>query len=370
MPSVVGWLVVLFYGGAIGQLGIAQGFPLLISGLMIWVVLDRSRRYLLMFGYFLGATTGIPEAIHIYNDTSLLNGYLGYLGQALILSLPFLLFVRFRWGLVAGSLLLLLSPIGWINPLIIAGALFPDTGFVGLLATIIIALWYRNVLLIVALLLTSALLNASYLSLNKTVYASDLTIINTHYTQTIDNRTNHVERSELALLNIPDKSPYGKKILLPETHFLENDAFEKSLPFLEQSTLDSGATIIAGLYSVNDNENTLVVIKDGGTYVYPIQANALVPSPSNPFVNLGPSWHLTEDPAQVGSDLLIVCFEEYHLGVFLWKMINAHDIERVIGFENLWWSNQQQNSMVAIQRLYARLAARLFGLPYQFVFNG
>jgi hypothetical protein len=358
-------MLFIWIGYAIGFVGVANEQPLVITILAVWVLMKHpSLRIALIFGYFLGATNGIPEAIRIYNETTYTAGVIGYLLQAIFLTIPFALFSRFTWGIAAGSILLLVSPIGWTNPLIIAGYLFPDAGTTGAIAVILALVWHRNIFLLGSLAFASIIMNLNYI---EPIIGDDVVSINTSYSAPIHQTLNFVERSELAIISaegLPDS-----KIILPETHFIQGPSFERVVPYLEQISETESITIIAGLYSVKNNENVLVVFKKGATYLLPIQANAMVPDPKNPLLNIGPSWHLLAPPAQDDGDLLIVCFEEYHMGLFLWKMTHANAVKRVIGFENLWWSNGQRNSMVKVQRMYARLSARLFGLPYTFVYN-
>lgn len=358
-------LLYLWLGYTIGFVGIANEHPLVVAFLAIWIFMKHPMtRIALIFGYFLGATNGIPEAIRVYNDTTHTIGILGYIVQTILLTLPFAIFSRFTWGVAVGAVILLISPIGWTNPLIISGYLFPDTGITGILAVVLALLWYRNKFLLGALAVASLVMNVSYL---EPKIGEDVIAINTAYSAPISKTLNFIERGELAITSTEGLP--NSKVIFPETHFIQGPSFERVIPYLESITEEENITIISGLYSLKDNENVLVVFKKGGTFLLPIQANALVPDPNNPLMNMGPSWHLLSPPAQDDKDLLIVCFEEYHLGLFLWKMTRAHDVNRVIGFENLWWSNGQQNSMVKVQRMYARLSARLFGLPYTYVYN-
>lgn len=355
----------IWLGYFFGYMGIAQDHVWLTMPIIaLWIVLPKeffAMRAGMMLGFFFGATYGIPESLVIYNEVSKDEAIYVYLLQSIVLALPYLLLSKFRSGILWASLLLLISPIGWTNPLIIAGALFPDTGFLGLIALASIIL-VRNYYYVGAVLFASLVMNLAYI---EPVNDADLVIGNTEYGVPVKEIDDLAQRSAYAL-RLP--AIKNTKVLLPETHFLASDMLDMTAEVLRLRTLKYGNSYIAGVFDVDANENKLLVVKNGSVRYLPVQASAVV-FDWEKKENIGPKWHLTSAPASDDKDLLVVCFEEYHFGVFLWKMIQNPNSNRYIAFENLWWSNEMTNSMVTVQRLYGRLSARLFGMAYVPVFN-
>jgi hypothetical protein len=371
IKKIVVSILIAWIGYSVGYIGVAKDNPILIIFVFLgWIYLDSSLfRTTLMFFFFAGASEGIPNAIEIYNEVTTKESYIGFLIQLIALTIPFALFSFFRWGILAGSILLLLSPIGWLNPLILSGVLFPGTAFVGLMALSLLVVLYKNKMLVAGLLIASAVLN-----IKTTIFPfksdNDAYMANTSYGVPVKEIDSMYNRYKYIIDSSYDTSKDQVKIFFPETHLLNLHSFERVRKIFEDMSLKEGKVIISGYYDQINNENQIVVFKEGKTVFLNTQASALSPKKGEPWINEGTKWHLLDKPIVIDGDLLIVCFEEYHLGLFLWKMITADKpITKVVGMENLWWSSESRNSMVVVQRMYARIASRLFGLDYKYVYN-
>jgi hypothetical protein len=371
MQKIAIAMLIAWLSYSVGYVGVTKDNPILIIFVFFgWIYLNSSLfRLVLMFFFFAGASEGIPNAIEIYNEVTTKESYVGFLIQLLALTIPFALFSFFRWGILAGSIILLLSPIGWLNPLILSGVLFPGTAFVGVMALSLLVILYKNKMIVTGLLIASALLNVKT-ALFPFESVTDTYMANTSYGVPVKEIDNMYNRYKYVIDSSYNASEDQVKIYLPETHLLNIPSFEHARKIFEEISLKEGKVIISGYYDQTANENQVAVFKEGKTVFLNAQASALAPKKGKPWINDGTKWHLLDKPAVIDGDLLLVCFEEYHFGLFLWKMIIADKpITKVVGMQNLWWSSESRNSMVAVQRMYARLAARLFGLDYMYVYN-
>lgn len=98
---------------------------------------------LLMLGYYLGGARGLPggTAVFFGDGGPWWMGPACYFSACLFLALPFLLLFSTQWKCVRFLVALCISIvpplafIGWVNPIAVAGALFPAMGWMGLVGT-------------------------------------------------------------------------------------------------------------------------------------------------------------------------------------------------------------------------------------------
>jgi hypothetical protein len=134
----------MFAGSAWLWGGTTLAGPALSLTLLLWVALGRSalERFLVALAYYLTGCWPIVGAVLGYWGVQHLGVALtAWWAAALVLATPWTL--PPRWGgLLAALLLTALPPlgvIGWLSPLNAVGVLFPATGWIGLLAMLILA---------------------------------------------------------------------------------------------------------------------------------------------------------------------------------------------------------------------------------------
>lgn len=171
-------LLSLLAGAVVGSISWGRGESLWgLLGLLVlplWWGASRSRiqGLALMLAYYAAGARGLPGGAAVFfGDTA--PHWLGlamWLGASCLLSAPFALCwsrrptsraAGFLWALLV-CLVPPLGIVGWLNPLSVAGILFPSGGWLGLALTLalFVALMLQKWRLIVGLALTAALANA------------------------------------------------------------------------------------------------------------------------------------------------------------------------------------------------------------------
>lgn len=151
----IGWLA---WPGPISatdtlQDGLAELNPTLLCILLLpvgWAVgKTRGQIVLFYFGYVLAGARDLPTVVTTFlPDSSVGIGVLCWLMQATILVLPWAFMWRPRmtqwtaaWRLAAVVLLLSVPPfgfIGWLNPMVLAGYLYPGSGWCGVVLLLLL----------------------------------------------------------------------------------------------------------------------------------------------------------------------------------------------------------------------------------------
>lgn len=144
--------VFFVFGWVIGRLAWGNGPEVRWLGLLVllpfvWgLAASRLSASMLIFGYFLAGARGLPGGMAVFFGNALPDwvGVVLWALSSLLLALPWLLLwspdVEARsWRFVVAVCLITLPPlglIGWTNPLSMAGALFPELGWIGLVLTL------------------------------------------------------------------------------------------------------------------------------------------------------------------------------------------------------------------------------------------
>ncbi len=153
LKSLISLLLRGAIGGLIGWLCWGSGLEISrLSGLLflpfLWALApSRWSAGILMLGYYLAGARGLPGGIGVFfgDSTPWWSGCLLWLMTAILLTLPFLLLWSSRSngrrviGFVIALCMSAIPPlglIGWINPLSVAGVLFPGCGWIGLAMTV------------------------------------------------------------------------------------------------------------------------------------------------------------------------------------------------------------------------------------------
>ena len=144
---------------------------LLLLPLMWGRTRTRGQGLALMLGYYLTGARGLPVgAVVFFGDMApLWWGIAMWFGVSMLLSLPFAIcwsrsYSKRAAGFVLSMFVCLVPPlgiVGWLNPLSVAGILFPHAGWLGLVLTIVlfIALVLRMGRLVTALAVIVAISN-------------------------------------------------------------------------------------------------------------------------------------------------------------------------------------------------------------------
>lgn len=130
-----------------GQAGSIWPLTFIVALPILWgTSRERCEGLLLMLGYYLAGARGLPGGASVFfgEAESLRLGLVMWAAASLLLSLPYMVCwspnatkraLGIMWATV-GSLLPPLAIVGWLNPLTVAGVLFPLTGWFGVLLTL------------------------------------------------------------------------------------------------------------------------------------------------------------------------------------------------------------------------------------------
>lgn len=354
---------------------------------MIWLLLilplawhySRSRMsvYMLMFGYFISGAYYFPHVFKVFFHGSHEWGVVIWLLHGLLLALPYALLRRYgAYGLLAALFVTILPPwgmIGWLSPLLAAGALFPGFGIAGygvcMLVFFIIAhsasgskgRWS----LLMALLLISIYCNATapaFINNRFPVWFGQNTYLGNYPQDAVEGFQRQVQLMRQVDAALRDGA---RLILLPEgivNQWVPASEFwwkkEIDLARIKKATLLIGATLYQGRGRWID----ALVVRGSDTEL----VKARMPAPIgmwNPFVN-----HAFEAD-MIGSGVIRVqgravaisiCYED----ALVYPMALSFLLNRptaILSSANNWFgAGTDEPSM---QNLSIGLQARLYGVP-------
>lgn len=373
-------------GAFMGWISWISGLPALFFSLSvitlawIWAIVPgRLQAFLLFFGYFLAGASDTPAAADAFFGKGIAVSVALWVTHAAILALPFGLLHGARWKPLRFSLALVLVSIppigilGWLSPLLAAGAVFPGVGLAG----------YAGMIILLAL--------AAWVPSINTKPAKRGFVV-----------------GSLAMVFVADVISAGQP--QPDDWFGQNtsmgeypeDVFEqiahhKALRSMSTESIEAGAKLvllpegIAGMWSpvmgavwsgvaqlAEENGATVLIgastsESGGGTRMNSIvaigadtfQTHARMPMP----VSLWKPWSDESYASNMFSSGLVmvqgreaatsICYEDMLVWPLVWSFA-AGDPVAILSSGNNWFGNA---SASRIQRISVELQARLYGVP-------
>lgn len=387
-------LCFLMLGALIGWLAFGQGdevewFKWVLLLPLIWgLAKSRLSSSLVVFGFFLSASRGVPFAIGVFfGDESPWWANWGlWLCVALLSSLSY----YFLWhekkhraiiGFIVAVILTLIPPLGlisWANPLVAAGYLYPAWGWVGLGLTLLLfgALISRSVLLICLFLGLAGLSQALGTSnSSKTAAPVGWSSVDTHFPRLASVGGDDAENILAArrridwLKGVMANVPSNHVVLLPETIVGVLDGESRfSVWQVEAGLAARGARVLVGAIvplPSGQYQNGLVVL--GAKAGEAAMAVQNVPAPISmwkPWANndgaladpLGRGNIVEVNGLKVGA---VVCYEQVLAFSLLWTISGSPDV--LTAASNVWWA--RDTSVPAIQRQMVKSFGQLFDIP-------
>ena len=346
---------------------------------------SRFLAWALSIGYFMGAARGLPAgAVAFFGEGSpQWWGLAMWLGSSLLQSAPFALFwsksrKRRAWGFIAAILLTVLPPlgiIGWVNPISIAGLLFPAWAWLGLVGTM--GLFYVLVqrhwvgVLLIAVLAASANFAAKDL---KAIPPAGWGAQDTQFSNMWSGGANYasqlmssMERARW-LSNYIDQLPEGQTVVLPETLLGRWDGvIEARLSHSIGLLTAKGSKVLVGAEMANETggyRNALVVLgAEAGQKAMAVQSLPVPVSMWKPWADDGAEADFLGrgNTIQVGKHVLSasICYEQLISYSVLRLMADRPDL--IAAVSNVWWASS--TNIPKIQQQSISAYGRLFNVP-------
>jgi hypothetical protein len=343
---------------------------------LLWnVAKTRAIAGLSLLAYYLVAARGIPHGAGIYfaETAPVWAGWSMWIAAALVNASPWVALwnpkpQRRLWGLPMALILTAIPPlgiVGWTNPLMAAGVVFPGTGYAGiiLLIALLIALAARLLHISAPILAVAAIANLTPAAAAPNVEWHG---IDTSFSG--DSSFASLYRRLSALQRIADAALPNSVTLLSESYLGDYDPAKHTVLRVISNQLKSkNSTIIAGAqrpssvpgdYQV---ENVLLALGvDAGQAIVqrmPVPFGMWKPWDSNGYkANFTGAGIATIHGKTVAG---LICYEE----LLVWPvMLSMHHLpDMLLGSANDWWA--RDTSIPAIQRQSLALWGRLFAIP-------
>lgn len=380
-----------------GMAGAAVGWIAWGGGTEVWrlswllllpvgwgIARSRWSASLLMLGYYLGGARGLPggTAVFFGESSPWWVGWACWLGACVLLALPFMVLWSAqalgrgcRFVLSAGvSVVPPLALIGWINPLMVAGAVFPGLGWAGLaltgflLTTLATRRWRATVGLGVI-----ALSANGWSAAHAVQVPDDWQGVDTHFSRLGSGGSGDA----IALLAAMERVRWVKSFaasvpansvrILPETVLGPYGRMAKfSLVDTEAGLAARGARILVGtelLLQGGRYLNAAMVLGaapgEGRSAVQniPVPISMWKPWASNGAVAdiFGHEGVIEVQGQRAG---VMICYEQLLAFSGFWMMLERPTV--LVGMSNLWWVKDK--SIPVIQSQMMGSFSRLFGI--------
>lgn len=351
---------------------------------------SRGEFFAAALGYYLAASRGLLTGTITYYDDKVLYGIGIWIGAALILSTAWVIF----WSnsprakplfFLLASLLVILPPfglVGWTNPLLAAGLIFPGWGFYGILALIGIILWIekfaeRWTIAIPAVILIMLInFQESHFHDFKPITGitdNKLTTVNTEFGELYnDKKPDFI--ADFKRQNDYLGKAYNSKnkfVLMPENAV----GRWTELNMMAWADLSPDKTVLTGA-SIQDPkhpelyDNVLLKIKNTGYEILYRQRMPVLISMWRPWEDTGTSAYLFKQKPVVeiegvGRAGVLICYEQLLYYTLMETM--AYKPERIIAISNLWWAKGTSIKEIEIASL--ELTSSLFNVPLSLSMN-
>ncbi len=368
--GVVGW------SGHVLLLPVVLGFPLLWS-------ISRTRfvAALVSAGYFLAASSGLPQGVAAFYSSDIWPGLLLWLCASLsFVAVHTVLWTKnsgvrpFRYLLAA--VIMAIPPFGitgWAHPVTAAGVLFPGWGWWGLglltagLAGLVTRIWPAVTIALIGLWLWSA---ASW---TEPRLPNGWRGVDLELGASLGREAGLHRQRDLIATFRNAASDGARYVLLPES------TLGFWTPTVERlwtsGSRGTGAMVIAGatVLDATGYHNILVALdRNGGSILYrermPVPGSMWQPWRSWFGESGGARADFFANPVvPIGANRAapLICYEQLIVWPILQSMLHNPDFILAVG--NGWWT--RGTSIVAIQRAAATSWAKLFAKPLVIAFN-
>jgi len=338
----------------------------------------------LMFAYYLAGARGLPGGVGIFfgEASSWWMGLAFTVGVCTLLTLPFLLLWSAKVGgrgwrfvvAVSVSLVPPLAIIGWINPIMVAGALYPGFGWLGLGlgGGLMYALAGRQWSWAVVML--AAAIAANGWTVGHEVKAPDgWQGVDTHFSRLNGGQPGNAGELLAAMERVhwikefADTVPANSVRMLPETILGPFGASaEWSLREVEAGLASRGSRVLAGAEIYRDDGrylNAVVVLgANPGEQRMAVQGIPVPVSMWKPWAADGALGAVFSDGGVIGvldrRVGVLVCYEQLLAFSGLWVMAKSPDV--LVGAANAWWVRDA--TIPVIQGQMMDSFGRLFGV--------
>lgn len=380
----------LLVGAAVGWMSWGRGeslgglVNLLVLPLLWGVTRSRWEGFALMLAYYAAGARGLPGgAVVFFGDEAPHWWGLGmWLAASVVLSAPFALCwsripARRMVGFVFALLVSLAPPlgiVGWLNPLSVAGLLFPACGWVGLALTLalFVGLMRQKAGLLIGLSFAVAVANVS---MHREAHIHDGWLgFDTSFSKLssagADQATQYLSSMRRIewLEDVIGEMPSNATLVLPETLIGRFDGVaETMLAHAEGVLTAKNSKVLVGAELPQDGgryKNAVVVL--GAKEHEDRAASQSIPVP----ISMWKPWALDGAEADLlgrGNTILVgglrvsvsVCYEQLLAYSLLRVMADKPDV--IVAVSNVWWA--RSTNIPQIQTQSVRAFARLFHVP-------
>lgn len=364
------------WSGHVLLLPVALGFPVLWS-----ITRTRLTAALVSAGYFLAASSGLPQGVAAFYSSDLWPGLLLWLCASLsFVAVHAVLWTKntrvrpFRYLLAA--IIMAIPPFGitgWAHPITATGVLFPQWGWWGIgfmtagLASLATRTWPAVAVALGSLWVWSAI------TWDQPKAPEGWHGIELELGASLGREVGlHRQRNLIA--TVRQAAGNGSRfVVLPESAIgFWTPTIER---FWKEGLSGTEITVTAGAVVVDGDgyDNVLVAINESGGHVLygermPVPGSMWQPWRSVLGTSGGARAHFFANPAvAVGAYRAapLICYEQ----MIVWPVLQSmfHDPDLIIAIGNGWWT--KGTSIVAIQRVAATAWAMLFAKPLILSFN-
>lgn len=371
-------------GAFMGWISWISGLPALFFSISvialawIWAIVPgRLQAFLLFLGYFLAGASDIPAVAETFFGNGVAAGMALWAAHAAILALPFGLLHGARWKPLRFSLALVLVSIppigilGWLSPLLAAGAVFPGAGpagYAGMIILLALAAWAPSVntkpaksgfvVGSLAMVVVADVISAG--SPQPDDWFGQNTSMGKYPEDVFEQRDRH---KTLITMTNESIEAGAKLVLLPEGIAGTWSPVMGSIwSGVAQLAQERGATVLIGASTREGNTRMNSIVAIGADT---FQTHARMPMP----VSMWKPWSDESYASNMASSGLLmvqgreaatsICYEDMLVWPLVWSFA-AGDPVAILSSGNNWFGNA---SASRIQRISVELQARLYGVP-------
>jgi hypothetical protein len=364
--------------GLLSWRGAPQLLPLCLFFPALWSYApSRLTAFWISAAYFLAASQGLVFGIPIFFEIQKSYGSVLWLLSALPFAFLHSLFWKIgssfgksiRYG--AAVILLAVPPfgiLGWFSPITAAGVIFPSLGWVGMILTLALMIYFTTVQgRCIALKVSIALCSLSLITWTDPVIPENWVGLSTISKQPYVPRSSQEQMN--LVKNVRGTYPKNEDIILvlPESSI---NLWGSTTKHWWQRDLEENTHVLAGALQMTPEgtDNLLVEIsKDSGGKVY--EQRMPMPLAMWDFGSEGstPAQPFSNPMVKVAGKRIapLICYEQFLLWPVLHSMIHQPHIIVAIG--NGWWTNG--TNIVRMQKMIVKSWAKLFGTKLVMAFN-
>ena len=377
-------------GAAVGYLAWHPGASLLwlLALPALWSLTPlRSAAYLTYFGYYLGGARDVPASVVAFDESAgYVYGYALWVGHAALLTLPWGILWPSQYTSAIGVALrflcclacTLLPPLGlvnWLNPLIVAGTLWPHFGWNGLgltaaSMTLIAVCCRRGINAALALAMALFLLYWIARPSEVATPPQGWVALNTHYPKLVgDFHAYYARNRDLAAAVRRSLEGGARVVVLPEEIAgLWTPASAYWWEEIDRLAAARGATVLVGaevaISGTAKRIDALVVLGKGSPSV--LQARQPLPLAEwKPWAEGGmvTGWERWNGLAAISGRrvAISVCYEDTLTLPLLLSFAARPAPSLIISVANNWWA--QGSDEPKLQEAAISAWAALFGVP-------